>query len=703
MNRLFKAQSYFVYVSLILALLLGSCAGPGAVVPTPTPIPPPAPGSQALLGDFGDAPDGDHNMDTGYYAPTGGPWVFTYSSAGVAADFPTMGRDQVPGPYMLDVDEFWIGPLFGISDPMHIPSIEDDADDLKDPDGVANLLVNGSNADCDQENGAHNPAGSGCAPMAAYSMPMNARLLIFFGYPPLGIWITTVHASETMSYSGPVYWNLLYDLDQDGSWENSTEWIARDMRIDLEPGESKTLISPPFRFPTSGTPWGRLKFPNWVRSMVSSENMGETFNGQDWDGRGIEGGFEVGEVEDYFVEWFPLGQRFPNQNAGGGDPPPPLLNADEMLIKIPTTRGMDDILRLLPGDQVDEIEIINYANMETGGVSSFSVVMDMYEEATEATLEEEGLFFGETLDFSSWDLGVTALQGTPGLAGIVSVPDLFETGPVEVRPGIFHQFQPETGNTIIFEGGFFGVTLIVILDDAGHVIFIGMPEQLMIEVLLGNITITGPLPWVEVSGEYDEATGEFSAEGTGTVAGFPNIKVTFNGTVNAETIFGEYTMGAEGGLPQNEPIVYRVEGDRVEESSEQVTIEPGPVPLDSGIEDAIQSFIKVFNEAFAAKNPDPLYQLLHPAVGEIYGEEACLEYITGIVETPTMLEYLDAAFVGKWDFERDDVVVPVDFAYSVQANFTADDQTSPLELHLYLPGDDSVRWFTDCGEPLAGE
>jgi hypothetical protein len=68
-----------------------------------------------------------------------------------------------------------------------------------------------------------------------------------------------------------------------------------------------------------------------------------------------------------------------------------------------------------------------------------------------------------------------------------------------------------------------------------------------------------------------------------------------------------------------------------------------------------------------------------------------------------MLEYLDAAFVGNWEFERDGVVVPVDFAYSVQANFTADGQTSPLELHLVLPGDDSVRWFTDCGEPLAGE
>ncbi len=124
-------------------------------------------------------------------------------------------------------------------------------------------------------------------------------------------------------------------------------------------------------------------------------------------------------------------------------------------------------------------------------------------------------------------------------------------------------------------GWFFGVELIAIIDKAGHVKFIGMPEQLVIEVLFGSITIKGPDPWVEVSGEYDEATGEFSAEGAGTVAGFPNISVTFTGTVNAESISGEYTMGADGGLPQNEPIVYSVEGDMIEEIIEETPIEIG--------------------------------------------------------------------------------------------------------------------------------
>jgi hypothetical protein len=88
---------------------------------------------------------------------------------------------------------------------------------------------------------------------------------------------------------------------------------------------------------------------------------------------------------------------------------------------------------------------------------------------------------------------------------------------------------------------------------------------------------------------------------------------------------------------------------------------------------------------------------------ELYGEDACRTYLGTIVETPTTLEYLDASRVGAWNFERDGAVVPVNFAYAVQANFTADNQTAQQELHLTLPGDESVRWFTDCGDPISME
>ncbi len=130
----------FLYLVLITVMIISQACSlggaPGANssnVTAATPVP------GAVVGDYGDAPDGDHNMDTGYYAPTGGPFLFTYTSAGVAGNFPTMGDDPIPGAYTVDVDEFWIGPLFGGSD-ADIPSLENDADAFfRGNDGVGNI------------------------------------------------------------------------------------------------------------------------------------------------------------------------------------------------------------------------------------------------------------------------------------------------------------------------------------------------------------------------------------------------------------------------------------------------------------------------------------------------------------------------------------------------------------------------------------
>ena len=81
--------------------------------------------------------------------------------------------------------------------------------------------------------------------------------------------------------------------------------------------------------------------------------------------------------------------------------------------------------------------------------------------------------------------------------------------------------------------------------------------------VIGTVTVAGPFPWVEVTGDLMD-DGTFVADGRGTVAGFPNIAVSFEGTLTPGGIVGDYTMGAEGGLPQGEPIIYGIEG-RLEE------------------------------------------------------------------------------------------------------------------------------------------
>lgn len=109
--------------------------------------------------------------------------------------------------------------------------------------------------------------------------------------------------------------------------------------------------------------------------------------------------------------------------------------------------------------------------------------------------------------------------------------------------------------------GIYPSFVLVKLDSAGHADFILMPSNIDLEVFQSEISIRGPDPWVEVNGTLAD-DGSFTATGTGTVAGFPNIAVTFEGTLTSDGLAGDYTMGAEGGLPTGQPITYRVEGQR---------------------------------------------------------------------------------------------------------------------------------------------
>lgn len=218
-----------------------------------------------------------------------------------------------------------------------------------------------------------------------------------------------------------------------------------------------------------------------------------------------------------------------------------------------------------------------------------------------------------------------------------------------------------------------------------------------INVEEGSIKFTGDPPFINVSGEFNSEDGSFTAEGSGDVAGFSNIAATFEGTLTEAGLTGQYTMGANGGLPGGNSVTYQVTGTKADGSGEA---EEPPATGSPGVTNAIDAFIQVFNGAFQDGDPEPLYQLLDPAVIDLYGEEACRTYTETIVDTPTSIEYLDASRVEAWNWEQDNAVVPVDFAYAVQVNFTSQGQTQQQEIHLTLPGDNSVRWFTDCGDPL---
>ncbi len=81
--------------------------------------------------------------------------------------------------------------------------------------------------------------------------------------------------------------------------------------------------------------------------------------------------------------------------------------------------------------------------------------------------------------------------------------------------------------------------------------------------LVGTVTVSGPFPWVEVTGDLMD-DGTFTADGVGTVAGFPNIAVRLEGVLTPGGLTSDYTMGVNGGLPTGDPVIYSVEG-RLEE------------------------------------------------------------------------------------------------------------------------------------------
>jgi hypothetical protein len=134
----------------------------------------------------------------------------------------------------------------------------------------------------------------------------------------------------------------------------------------------------------------------------------------------------------------------------------------------------------------------------------------------------------------------------------------------------------------------FQSTISVLNDPFGHAIFIAFLLLILLTVRVNrvpdpaiangasvdvstsavteSITISGPAPWVTVTGPL-QADGTFIAAGSGTVAGFPNVPVTFTGSLNADgSISGTLQMGSDTpptGLP-NGAITYTIEGMPVE-------------------------------------------------------------------------------------------------------------------------------------------
>lgn len=117
---------------------------------------------------------------------------------------------------------------------------------------------------------------------------------------------------------------------------------------------------------------------------------------------------------------------------------------------------------------------------------------------------------------------------------------------------------------------------------------------------------------------------------------------------------------------------------------------------------SVQEFYDLFELAVQGGDGDVLYDRLHPAVFELYGEQQCRTFIDAGFDNPE-LEF-EAQAVGPlepWTWERDGRSVEVGDAVAVQLlqRTPAVPDPAPQEAHLALV-DGEIRWFTDCGEPI---
>ena len=140
-----------------------------------------------------------------------------------------------------------------------------------------------------------------------------------------------------------------------------------------------------------------------------------------------------------------------------------------------------------------------------------------------------------------------------------------------------------------------------------------------------------------------------------------------------------------GSIPSEEPS----------ESSEP-SAEPPPE-----LTETAQEFFDLFVDAIQAEDDAFLLARLHPAVLQMYGRKQCRAAVALLEPTPGFdVEVRRVEGPEPYDYAPDGQSVTIEDAFTLALTFSSSAGTSRQEGHLALIGDE-MRWFTDCGDPLA--
>lgn len=244
------------------------------------------------------------------------------------------------------------------------------------------------------------------------------------------------------------------------------------------------------------------------------------------------------------------------------------------------------------------------------------------------------------------------------------------------------------------QAGTYQVTAEVASDPAKHEQWVGLPESFTLTVAVSPaLTFEGEAPWVPVTGTL-QADGTFFADGKGPVAGYSDILVTLEGAFVADGFTAEYVMGAGGGLPSGQPIVFHLEGT-LDTPAPTAT----PAAESGQQEETVEAFVEAFNQAFRDQDVDFLVDRLHPKVIQVYGEEACVAYVESVLDPELDLQITSVEGPEPWIWEVDERRFRIPSAYAIEGELSTRGETRETAGH-FAPVDGRLHWFTDCGDPL---
>ncbi len=195
----------------------------------------------------------------------------------------------------------------------------------------------------------------------------------------------------------------------------------------------------------------------------------------------------------------------------------------------------------------------------------------------------------------------------------------------------------------------------------------------------------------------------------------PNAQVTvrLDGPDGSETMtattdedgmaFGEFTIYSYGSYTltiENIDAVdfaYTPELNAYNSISVEVVEGDNPPPLVTG--ETVSEFASLLAASMRLQDAPFLFERLHPQVIELYGEDVCQSYLSGLSDPTFAIKVEGASGPATWTWEREGQTMEIDNVYTVRVFLTSQGETSPVEMHMGLMDDGTLRWFTDCDGP----